>query len=485
MIKQITALSRYYTTLATDPEGYASYPAESRADKLAAQRLHASVYLERGYISERQINAEGKIDLIADPHQAHSNYFVVKRMAAGRPEVIVSARQIYASKSKRHKSFQTYADLKLDEAARKKLTALDPAKCVEISALTKVSGVSTHLTFLLYRAMWQFSITQGHQIWLMACDQRLYRRLKYLFGKAIQAVGEPQFYKGHTVVPAIIEIDYSVNQLIKNTHTLNPADRLLKLRLSQFFLRGLPEKYIRARMKSNTGFFVRFLWWTYGFNYDGLLSFWPYRNLLNQVSQAAGLRDGQAVLDLGCGTGNLIYKMVQGHRLNITGVDAAGSMLGVARRKLAVAISARKVELYQQDLTDFLRTARPNSFDRVVCVNVIYALNERQEFWQELFRVVKPTGKIIISTSVRKGSWPIIREHFRHSNLIELLRPRLIGVFLIDALINLLGRSGAFAFPDAHTLENEVVLAGGRWGKSIRTYGGRREGVNILVEIKP
>lgn len=65
--------------------------------------------------------------------------------------------------------------------------------------------------------------------------------------------------------------------------------------------------------------------------------------------QQFAARCGSPILELGCGTGRLLVPLAeQGYRL--TGVDASGAMLDLARQKLSVGGLAEHVTLVEQDL---------------------------------------------------------------------------------------------------------------------------------------
>lgn len=228
---------------------------------------------------------------------------------------------------------------------------------------------------------------------------------------------------------------------------------------------------------------VKGLWWIYGFTYDGLLHFYPYRHLVSQIIERIPHQPGN-VLEIGCGTGNVLAGILaQYPASHVNGVDISTSMLAVAGKKLSRINSQGSYHLVHQDILAFLQTQPDNTYDTIVSVNVLYALHNRVAVWRELFRVLKPKGTMVMSTSTKTGSWPIIQDHVKHQGWLSLMRPSLLGVFLIDSLISLIGATGHFAFPSSHTLNREVTDAGGRWLNEGVTYGGDN-GVNTIFEVQ-
>jgi ubiquinone/menaquinone biosynthesis C-methylase UbiE len=205
--------------------------------------------------------------------------------------------------------------------------------------------------------------------------------------------------------------------------------------------------------------------------------------LLDLVEAELDVKPGMKVLDLGCGTGNVLERVLRTGGTSTEGVDLSGSMLGAAARKLGSPIQTGRLSLKQDDLINYLKLQPSAGYDRIVSVNVVYSIPDLDVFCEEVVRVLKPTGKIVITTSVRTGSWPIIKEHFRNAPLKNLLRLKLIGVFFIDALINLLGSGGHFDFHDEAALRTAFGAVGGKWGKTVVCYGGEKDGVNILFDI--
>jgi ubiquinone/menaquinone biosynthesis C-methylase UbiE len=217
--------------------------------------------------------------------------------------------------------------------------------------------------------------------------------------------------------------------------------------------------------------FATLLWGVYGNVYDGLLKFEPYTRLIREVSDYAGVQPGQKVLDFGCGTGNLIVAISAAKPGEIIGVDNSSSMVKVGRKKLA-AQNIPNATMVKQDILEYLKTVPDETFDHIISINVVYALKNREELWRELLRIVRRTGKITIATSVKTDSSSLIGEQLQARGLLRSLHPALLSVAFIDALINLLGRSGEFAFPDEKTIRNEIQRAGGSMSPVVPAYAG-------------
>jgi ubiquinone/menaquinone biosynthesis C-methylase UbiE len=125
------------------------------------------------------------------------------------------------------------------------------------------------------------------------------------------------------------------------------------------------------------------------------LGFWDRycRGTVENLSLPAGAR----VLDVACGTGAsaIPAAMAVGPSGSVVGVDLAERMLDVARTK-AAARGLRNVEFRHADMTSLGYPDR--SFDAVVCVFGIFFVPEMEAQTAELWRMVRPGGKLAITT---------------------------------------------------------------------------------------
>ena len=93
-----------------------------------------------------------------------------------------------------------------------------------------------------------------------------------------------------------------------------------------------------------------------------------------------------ATLDVGCGTGHWLSVMA-GHASVLAGVEPSAAMLAQARIAAPGAhlVRARAEALPWRDAT----------FDRVVCVNALHHFADRDRFFAEARRVLKPGGGVL------------------------------------------------------------------------------------------
>jgi ubiquinone/menaquinone biosynthesis C-methylase UbiE len=108
------------------------------------------------------------------------------------------------------------------------------------------------------------------------------------------------------------------------------------------------------------------------------------------------LRAGEAVLDVGCGTGTLALhaRRLVGPAGLVAGIDAAHEMVARARRKAASAGLSVHFELASADSLPFPDA----SFDVVMCTVTLHHLPRwmRAATLREMRRVLKPGGRVLL-----------------------------------------------------------------------------------------
>lgn len=518
-----TDSARFVASLLDDPD-----------DIEQARRLHAHVYQEKGWAGPIDLTDHGTFNEHYDRWHPMAIYFGVHDTEHPEAGLCVAGRMLDAG-NLGAASLQTLAECDVDPEIRAELEASPHGTVVEISGLAKAFGANPTATLHLYREMWGHSVRTGHRHWLMACDLNLSRKLTWLYGESIQVAGNPTELLGSMVVPMHLRVPEGFDRLIAPEADLSDAARVRRAELVEFMLeRTDVEKltsFSRAILATSTpaealaaaarptppplappvlaagpdltidlrtepaavtvvapkipevppGRVSTALWDIYSHVYDGLLSFWPYRHLVDLVAERADLPDAGTLLDTGCGTGNLIVTATDHHpTLDVIGIDASPSMLEVARSKL----SARPgVQLVRGDILDVLPLLPDASIDRIVSVNVLYALSDRDLYWSELRRVITPDGTAVITNPTRGSSLPIIREHLRHAPLRRLVTPKLLGVFAVDTLISVLGFGSKFEFVAEEELVAEAERHGWKVDETIRCYGGPTDGINVLMVL--
>jgi len=141
-------------------------------------------------------------------------------------------------------------------------------------------------------------------------------------------------------------------------------------------------------------------WEKYFKVYDVLNIVIPYQELISELEKDLDLNQGDIVLDVGSGTGNLMMRLKDKCK-KIIGLDFSETGIKIHKAKDSLA------EVICCDITKKLPFP-DEYFSKVVSNNVIYTLNkeDQKKVVSEIYRVLKPEGKFVIS-NVRKDFSPV------------------------------------------------------------------------------
>ncbi len=143
--------------------------------------------------------------------------------------------------------------------------------------------------------------------------------------------------------------------------------------------------------------------------YDVTSLEWPvYRAGRVAAVSDLGLRPGDRVLDLGCGTGlsfPLLRQAVGPHGA-VVGVDSSGVLLRQARRRVR-RHSWTNVRAVHGDVTHLPpQVTDDGPFDAVLAVYVLSIVAEWPQAWQQVLAAVRPGGRVaVVDLALPVGRW--------------------------------------------------------------------------------
>lgn len=225
------------------------------------------------------------------------------------------------------------------------------------------------------------------------------------------------------------------------------------------------------------------LWSLYARVYDNLRYLIGYQRLLESVAQIAAVQPHHRVVEVGCGTGNVLMRLAQESPRCLLGLDSSEPMLRRARAKLAGQSVNAVVQ--DKDLVRGLASLGQETVDRIIAVNVLYAVRDREAFWKEARRVIAPQGYVVVSHTDRPGSWPLVQEQLSHAGLEAFAHPGLLFVAAADVAIDVVARHGSWDFTDFASLSADAAAYGFTAEYLGRCYGGSVKGVNFLARYRP
>lgn len=121
-----------------------------------------------------------------------------------------------------------------------------------------------------------------------------------------------------------------------------------------------------------------------------------YRRRARILLDYLELRDGDRVLDCGCGMGFYLMAMGKLRRLRLTGLDGDLARLAWARRE-RVPADVLNGDIYRLPFAD-------EAFDKVLMSEVLEHLKDDVEGLRQVYRVLKPGG--ILALSVPHANYP-------------------------------------------------------------------------------
>ncbi len=170
------------------------------------------------------------------------------------------------------------------------------------------------------------------------------------------------------------------------------------------FARHRPSRASKASAKETKGLVLNQGWrydlmeWFHDtFSFRG-----KFRELRQRTANLARIQPGDAVLDVGCGTGTLALEVARrvGHTGRVAGVDPGAEQIARARRSAArrhVPIEFQIGVIEQLPFPD-------QTFDVVLSTLMMHHLPKslKRQGLAEIARVLKPGGRLVITDFTRK-----------------------------------------------------------------------------------
>jgi SAM-dependent methyltransferase len=143
----------------------------------------------------------------------------------------------------------------------------------------------------------------------------------------------------------------------------------------------------------------------------------PYENLDGYIQEAdlnlgcglptehAGLKEGDSVIDLGCGAGNdcFVARSIVGESGQVTGLDFTDEMLVKARQN-AGKLGYNNVNFVKGDIENI--PVEDQSYDVVISNCVLNLVPDKDKAFAEIKRILKYGGHFCVSDIVLKGELP-------------------------------------------------------------------------------
>jgi ubiquinone/menaquinone biosynthesis C-methylase UbiE len=112
-----------------------------------------------------------------------------------------------------------------------------------------------------------------------------------------------------------------------------------------------------------------------------------------RVMDALGVGQADHVLDIGCGHGRSLTELAaRAPQGRIVGLDPSELMVEIAKRRNRPLVEAGRVDVILSSVESL--SFADDTFDKVVCVHVLYFWKDIEKSLREIARVLKPGGRL-------------------------------------------------------------------------------------------
>jgi putative AdoMet-dependent methyltransferase len=119
-----------------------------------------------------------------------------------------------------------------------------------------------------------------------------------------------------------------------------------------------------------------------------------HHRMLDLVTRVSAVKDGDRVLDIGCGTGLLSLKFLKAAKCRVVGIDKSPEMLACFERKIAELDLGERVTIRTGDAAS--PDAGLGSFDVVASTVTLHHVKDKLPMIRSLLGLLKPGGRLVL-----------------------------------------------------------------------------------------
>lgn len=133
-------------------------------------------------------------------------------------------------------------------------------------------------------------------------------------------------------------------------------------------------------------------------------------------------RDGERILDAGCGTGAALAELLKDTDVSVAGIDPSQAMIAAARNRLGDEAELHAVETSAMPFADC-------AFDAAMLLNVLYFCDSESRMVCDVRRVLRPGGRLVayVTDRATMESWPFARAGLHRLYDADQLRTAICG----------------------------------------------------------
>lgn len=122
-------------------------------------------------------------------------------------------------------------------------------------------------------------------------------------------------------------------------------------------------------------------------------------NLNKVLPQKGGVKDGDIILDAGCGQGGSSVWLAENYDVQVTGITLVPHQVEKAQKSARKSQLEDRVSFFEQDYTS--TSFKDESFSVIwACESMCHAM-EKSKFYKEAYRLLKPGGRLICADYFR------------------------------------------------------------------------------------
>ncbi len=149
----------------------------------------------------------------------------------------------------------------------------------------------------------------------------------------------------------------------------------------------------------------------------------PFMDLINPLSkdhvrllgEVLKLREGQRIIDFGCGFGEFLAMWSEAHGITGIGIDIREYSIERALERIKGAGLADRIDLWLGDGKDYVY--RKGEFDHALCIGASFIWGDYRKTIQGMRDAIKPDGRLVIGEPYWSKT-PVPEEYYEEYKMI-------------------------------------------------------------------
>jgi ubiquinone/menaquinone biosynthesis C-methylase UbiE len=119
-----------------------------------------------------------------------------------------------------------------------------------------------------------------------------------------------------------------------------------------------------------------------------------HHEMLDLAVEMSSVKDGERILDIGCGTGLLSLKFLEAANCIVDGIDLSEDMLNIFKDKIGKLNLSSRAKIRPGDAANL--DFEDSSFDIIASTVTLHHVIDKQPALGKIYKLLKPKGRFII-----------------------------------------------------------------------------------------